>query len=80
MDDLWEILVPRKFNDGGEVPLAHHQDWDDRVRKIAGGLTILKSAKGIWESPTGTIFKEQMIPVRIACSMEQIHQIIDLTI
>lgn len=80
MDDLWEILVPRKFNDDREVPLAHHQAWDDRVRKITGGLTILRPAKGIWESPVGTVFKEEMIPVRIACSREQIDQIIDLTL
>ncbi len=80
MTELWEILVPKVFNNGQKVSVAHHRKWDEVIRKIAGGLTILKSAKGIWESPSGEIFQEGMIPVRIACSEEQMHSIIDETI
>jgi hypothetical protein len=80
MSELWEILVPRRFNNGVEVPLSHHKSWDDMVRGIAGGLTILKSAKGVWESPSGELFQEEMIPVRIACSLTQIHRVIGHTI
>ena len=80
MRELWEILVPRAFNDCAEIPLSHHQLWDEKVRKIAGGLTILKPAKGIWESPSGEIFHEAMIPVRIVCTEDQIQKIIDETI
>lgn len=80
MSQLWEILVPRAFNSGTEVSIEHHQSWDDKVRGVAGGLTIHKSAKGIWESPSGEVFKEGMIPVRIACTELQIQTIIDLTI
>ncbi len=79
MSELWEILVPRALNGGEEIPVSYHQAWDKRVREIAGGLTILKSARGIWESPTGEIFQEAMIPVRIACSEVQIRQIANLT-
>ncbi len=77
---LWEVLVPQAFNSGETVPVTHHHAWDKAVRRIAGGLTILRSAKGVWESPSGDIFQEVMIPVRIACSEEQIRQIIAMTI
>jgi hypothetical protein len=80
MDELWEILVPRAFNDGTVIPTAYHQIWDKWVRQTAGGLTILRSAKGIWESPSGEIFSESMVPVRIACSEAQVREIIDLTL
>lgn len=80
MGELWEILVPRAFNDGREIPLEYHRAWDERVRKISGGLTILKSAKGVWESPSGEIFREAMIPVRVACTEAQIREIVDLTL
>ena len=80
MSELWEVLVPRVLNTGIEIPLSHHQEWDEKIREIAGGLTVLKAAKGIWESPSGQIFREEMIPVRIACSEEQLNLIIGLTI
>lgn len=80
MSELWEVLVPQTFNDGAEVPVQHHRSWDERVRNIVGGLTIFKSVRGIWVSPAGEIFREGMIPVRVACTREQIEMIIDLTI
>ena len=80
MGQLWEILVPRVFNEGIEIPLDYHRVWDERVRKISSGLTILKSAKGVWQSPSGEIFQEEMIPVRIACTKAQIDEIVDLTL
>lgn len=36
-------------------------------------------SKGQWVSPEGKLFMERMIPVRIACTREQIEQVIDLT-
>tara|TARA_S200002703_G_scaffold149892_1_gene147844 strand:+ start:955 stop:1194 length:240 start_codon:yes stop_codon:yes gene_type:complete len=54
--------------------------WDEKVRSIAGGLTILKPAVGQWVSPDNELFKERMIPVRIMCTREEIKQIIDYTI
>jgi len=80
LSELWEVLVPRAFNDGTEIPLSHHHVWDERVRNISGGLTILKSAKGFWQSPSGEIFQESMIPVRVACTEAQIREIVDFTI
>ena len=80
MSELWEILVPKIFNNGVEVPVSHHHAWDEKVGEIAGGLTILKPATGIWTNPAGEIFKEAMIPVRIACTEKQIRIIINFTI
>ena len=62
-----------------EAMLAHHKRWDEVVRKMAGGLTILKSAKGHWVSEESEIFIEDMIPVRIACSKKTISKIAQFT-
>lgn len=54
-------------------------EWDNRVRRITGGLTILPPAKGQWVSPDGELFKERMIPVRIVCTRAEIQKIISMT-
>lgn len=79
MKYLWEILVPVSWNDGEEIPLSHHLEWDSKIRSIAGGLTVLKIAKGQWVMED-KLFHERMIPVRIACTEEQIRQIAELTL
>ena len=75
---LWEILVPTIRN-GKPVRTKSHKEWDKRVCSITGGLTILKPAKGRWVSPSGELFEERMIPVRIACSREIITRIAVMT-
>lgn len=57
----------------------YHRVWDEKVRVITGGLTILQPAKGQWVSPDGELFQERMIPVRIVATRPQINTIIDLT-
>ena len=78
--ELWEILVPTVRNDGRPIHTRFHRLWDKKVRDITGGLTIMPVTKGQWISPSKELFIERMIPVRIACSEEQINQIIDMTI
>lgn len=56
-----------------------HQQWDQKVIAISNGLTILEANKGHWKSPDGKLFSERMIPVRISCTEEQIHKIMDIT-
>lgn len=75
---LWEILVPT-IRDDKPVRTRSHKEWDARVRKISGGLTILKPAIGQWVSPSGELCEERMIPVRIKCSKWEIDQIADIT-
>lgn len=76
---LWEILVPCQWNNGKPVRTRHHKEWDKRVRKIAGGLTIMKPAKGQWKCPKGVVYAERVIPVRIACDEKTINVIMDIT-
>jgi hypothetical protein len=76
---LWEILVPT-IKDGKPVRTKYHKVWDEKVRAISNGLTILKPAKGEWVSSSGELFAERMIPVRIACSEVDIEVIMDMTI
>ena len=78
--ELWEILVPTvRRVDGIPYRTRFHRVWDKKVKDISRGLTILPISKGQWISPEGEIFHERMIPVRIACTSEQIVQIIDMS-
>jgi len=77
--DLWEILVPTISNEGNPYRTRYHRVWDAKVRAITGGLTIMAPAKGQWKSLTGDLYVERVIPVRIACSRDQIDAIIDIT-
>ena len=77
---LWEILVPRKWNNGKPIRTRHHREWDKRVKAITGGLTIYPpTIKGEWISPEGETYIDSTIPVRIACNREQINKIMDIT-
>jgi len=76
---FWEILVPTMSNDLKPFRLRYHRVWDEKVRVITGGLSIVAPIKGQWVSNAGELFRERMIPVRIACTEEQIEQIADIT-
>jgi hypothetical protein len=77
---VWEILVPVADNNGRAFTIEHHRKWDDKVKEIARGLTVMGAAKrGIWISPQGEEFDERMIFVRIACSDAQIEEIAEFT-
>ena len=43
-------------------------------------ILVLKTAKGLWKSPEGGTFKEEMIPVRIRCDEETMNSISRLTL
>ncbi len=80
---MWEILVPTVVpNTNGTkfFRTRYHRVWDQKVRAITGGLTIMSPSKGQWVSPTGVLFVERMIPVRIVADRQQIEQIIDMTL
>jgi hypothetical protein len=44
--NMWEILVPTIRNDGKPIKTKYHKGWDDKVKEISGGLTILTPTKG----------------------------------
>jgi predicted RNA-binding Zn-ribbon protein involved in translation (DUF1610 family) len=58
----------------------HHKEWDEFVKNLTGGVTIMKTAKGQWVSPDGKLYIDRMIPCRIACTRYEIERIIDFTI
>jgi hypothetical protein len=78
VNELWEVLVPAVRNDGRPFRLRHHRVWDAQVRAIAGGLTVLRPVLGEWASPTGGLFRERMIPVRVACTAAPMDRIAEL--
>lgn len=79
-DKLWEILVPASGNDKS-FSFEHHKAWDDFVTNLTNGITIMKTSKGTWISPSGEEFKDRMIPCRFACNdFEIVNKIIDFTI
>lgn len=75
---LWEIMVPTQSNEGKPFKVRYHRIWDGKVRQITGGLTIMPPIKGQWVLGN-LLFTERMIPVRIACTEEQINNISDMT-
>lgn len=78
--ELWEILVPTIRNDGKPFRTRYHRVWDEKVREISGGLTIMPVAKGQWvDRSDSRLYAERMIPVRISCTRQQIEQIVDMT-
>jgi len=81
MIHLFEILVPTERPDkhGKFFSTRYHRVWDEKVRAIAGGLSVFKPIKGTWTSFSGEIFKERMITVRVACNQQQMEQIADMT-
>lgn len=80
MKKLYEILVPASNNKDMKFSYEHHKQWDAFVMGVAKGVTILKTGKGQWVSPDGKLYKDKIIPCRIACTPEQIDKIIDFTI
>jgi len=76
---LFEILVPCQTNQGVPIRTRHHREWDRRVRRLTGGLTILSPSKGYWINPSGELFTERMIPVRIVTTDKIMSQITDMT-
>lgn len=81
MRELWEILVPTVRRVGGQpYTTRFHRVWDQKVRAVAGGLTIMRPSVGYWTSPDGAIVRERMIPVRIACTRVEAERIMQITI
>src|SRR3989442_1195654 len=78
MKKLWEILVPVTYVGLGPIRKKHHKRWDAKVSKIAGGLTLFKPKKGRWLSGS-KLFKEKMIPVRIAATENEMRKIAKFT-
>jgi hypothetical protein len=72
---LYEILIPTTDNNNNLFDKNFHQEWDKVITERIGGLTLTKTEyKGKWQDQT-----ENMIPVRIACWLNQIDDILEFT-
>jgi hypothetical protein len=77
---LWEILVPTVRNDGRPFYLRYHKVWDEKVKAISGGLTIMKPAVGQWIDPKdGKEYKDRTIPVRFIATRTQMQKIVAMS-
>lgn len=74
--NLFEIYVPTIKNDGKPIRTRQHREWDNRVRRISGGLTVYKPVIGQWiDGSDNKLYKERMIPVRIVASDAEMKKI-----
>ena len=76
---MWEILVPTVRNDGRPIKTRFHRVWDQKVYAITGGLTIMPPTHGRWVSPSGKLFAERMIPVKIMATRAEMGRIVHMT-
>jgi len=80
MKRLFEIIVPTKYGDNLKpIRTKHHKEWDKRVMKISGGMTILSAGKGKW-TYKGDEYPEKVIPVRVMCSDADMEKIVKITL
>jgi hypothetical protein len=76
---FWEIFVPMTTNIGAKIPVEYHRAWDEKVKAISGGLTILRAVKGDWLFQAKW-FKEKVIPCRILATREEMDAVVDITL
>lgn len=77
---VWEILVPTISRTGKTFTYEHHKEWDAYVRKISGGVTIHRPAKGEWVNDNEVLVTERVIPCRLICSRVWMDEIVDFTL
>ena len=77
---MWEILVPTVSNRGQPFKTRQHKVWDEKIRILIGGVTVMSPIiKGEWTSPSGEVFAERMIPVKVYCTEPEIKIIAEFT-
>jgi hypothetical protein len=80
MKAVWRIMVPVYYNDGRRIPDRVHLEWQDEVVKISRGWTMHATALGAWlEDGASLPLIEDMTPVDILCTEDQLDAIINLT-
>jgi len=77
MKSLYEILIPVVANDGQTFCAEHNECWRKMVRGLCNGLTVFQQVSGEWVSPNGQLFAEQMVPVRVLATANDIKRISD---
>ena len=80
MKKMWTILVPTQRNDGRPIRTRFHRVWDEKVRAITGGLTIMHPSRGQWIAPDGQLYDERMIPVLFVATEEECDEVMKITL
>lgn len=76
---MFTILVPTERRvDGKPIRTRYHRVWDEKVRAISGGLTIMQPVKGQWVHGS-EIFLERMIPVMFIATEEEKDKVVEMT-
>lgn len=79
-NSMWEILVPKCWPNGKDIPYLYHKVWDNEVSKLAGGLSVFRSINGVWvDKENGQVVSEKMIPVKIMCDQDTMRDIAQWT-
>lgn len=63
------------FDRGWLFTAKHHRIFYKFILNLSKGYSVLSELEGVWQNEKGTIYQEKMIPVRIACTDEQIKEI-----
>lgn len=63
------------FDRGWIFTTKHHRIFYKFILNLSKGYSVLNELEGVWQNEKGTIYQEKMIPVRIACTDEQIKEI-----
>jgi hypothetical protein len=80
MKAVWRVMVPVYYNDGRRIPDRVHLEWQDELVKISRGWTMHATALGAWLEDGASLPQiEDMRPVDILCTEEQLDAIIDLS-
>ncbi len=71
-----EMYAKLDFNKDGTIfNKAHHGTFIRKVLTVAGGYSWLPEIDGAWVNSHCEVVKEKMIPIRVACTDENIKEI-----
>jgi hypothetical protein len=67
---VYEFMVPTHDNAGREFAPVHVETFDAWLGKKYGGFTKLAPATGFWTDNAGQVYRESVIPYRVATDDE----------
>jgi hypothetical protein len=77
---LWNILIPCADNSGRKFPLFVRRMWNEQVRRMTDGMSIMQAITGEWRNPeNGRIVREKMIPVSLLMTQREIAELAQFT-
>ncbi|MGB0383466.1 MAG: hypothetical protein ACPGWR_01460 [Ardenticatenaceae bacterium] len=59
------LFLPLNYNNGRRIENRQLQQAQQTLLTYAGGLTQLAPATGMWIGRTGTVYRDQMMPIMV---------------